>query len=159
MITKIPNPIDKHVGKRLRMRRQTLGMTQRSLGTALGVKFQQIQNYEKARNRIGSSRLHQVAATLKVTPEFFFEDAPKSQTDRSRRNVAPSPDPIPHDARWYRIGQGVHAHRYEASPTDCRSRADTDQHGVSGDEDQLKRLLQLDASLEGPTGTGCECID
>src|SRR5262249_40457419 len=54
-------------------------------------------------------------------------------------------DPIPHDARWYRIGQGVHAHRYEASPTDCRSRADTDQHQVSGDEDQLKRHLQLDA--------------
>jgi transcriptional regulator with XRE-family HTH domain len=94
MIKKIPNPIDKHVGKRLRMRRQTLGMTQRSLGTALGVKFQQIQNYEKARNRIGSSRLHQVAAILQVTPEFFFEDAPKSQTGRSRRNVAPSPMPL-----------------------------------------------------------------
>jgi transcriptional regulator with XRE-family HTH domain len=91
MIKKIPNPIDKHVGKRLRMRRETLGMSQRRLGTALGVKFQQIQNYEKGRNRIGSSRLHQVAAILQVTPEFFFEDAPKSQTGRSRRNVTPSP--------------------------------------------------------------------
>jgi transcriptional regulator with XRE-family HTH domain len=94
MIRKIPDPIDKHVGKRLRMRRQTLGMTQRSLGTALGVKFQQIQNYEKARNRIGSSRLHQVAAILQVTPQFFFEGAPKSQTGRSKRNVPPSPVPL-----------------------------------------------------------------
>ena len=109
------------------MRRQTLGMTQRSLGTALGVKFQQIQNYEKARNRIGSSRLHQVAAILQVTPQFFFEGAPKSQTGHSKRNVPPSPVPLVRflaTPDWYRFGQGIHAHRSEASPPDCRSRAD-----------------------------------
>jgi transcriptional regulator with XRE-family HTH domain len=70
---KTPNPIDKHVGKRLRMQRRRLGMSQRALGTALGLKFQQIQNYEKGTNRIGSSRLHQVAAVLRVMPEFFFK--------------------------------------------------------------------------------------
>jgi transcriptional regulator with XRE-family HTH domain len=112
------------------MRRQTLGMTQRRLGTALGIKFQQVQNYEKGRNRIGSSRLHQVAHILQVTPEFFFEGAPKLKSGRSRRNVAPSPMPLIHflaTPEWYGVGRSVHANRYEGSPTDCRSRAGTDR--------------------------------
>jgi transcriptional regulator with XRE-family HTH domain len=96
VIKKIPNAIDKHVGKRLRMRRQTLGMSQRRLGAALGLKFQQIQNYEMARNRIGSSRLYQLAAILQVTPEFFFKNSPKLEAEGSRRKVTPSPKPLIH---------------------------------------------------------------
>jgi transcriptional regulator with XRE-family HTH domain len=95
-IKKTSNPIDKRVGRRLRMQRRRLGMSQRALGAALGLKFQQIQNYEKGTNRIASSRLHQVAAVLRVTPEFFFKGAPKVHSDRLRRNVAPSPMPLIH---------------------------------------------------------------
>lgn len=73
---KAPNPIDKHVGARLRMRRMMVGMSQGKLGEALDVTFQQIQKYEKGTNRIGASRLQQLARVLEVPPAFFFEGAP-----------------------------------------------------------------------------------
>jgi transcriptional regulator with XRE-family HTH domain len=73
---KSPNPIDKHVGARLRMRRLMVGMSQSKLGGALSVTFQQIQKYEKGANRIGASRLQQLARVLEVPPAFFFEGAP-----------------------------------------------------------------------------------
>jgi transcriptional regulator with XRE-family HTH domain len=78
------------------MQRRTLGMSQRALGTAIGLKFQQIQNYEKGTNRIGSSRLHQVAAVLRVMPEFFFKGAPKLHSGRLSRSVTASPMPLIH---------------------------------------------------------------
>jgi transcriptional regulator with XRE-family HTH domain len=71
-----PNPIDKHVGSRVRMRRMMLAMSQEKLGEALGVTFQQIQKYEKGTNRISASRLQQSADMLQVPVAFFFEDAP-----------------------------------------------------------------------------------
>jgi transcriptional regulator with XRE-family HTH domain len=105
-------------------------MSQRALGTALGLKFQQIQNYEKGMNRIGSSRLHQVAAVLRVTPEFLFQRRSKA-TQRPFEPqcycVTYAVNPLPRHSRWYCVGQGVHANRYEGSPTDCRSLADTDR--------------------------------
>ena len=73
---KVPNPIDKHVGSRVRMRRLLVGMSQEKLGEALGITFQQIQKYEKGANRIGASRLQQIAKILAVPVEFFFEGAP-----------------------------------------------------------------------------------
>jgi transcriptional regulator with XRE-family HTH domain len=73
--TKRPNPIDVHVGSRLRMRRIMLGMSQVKLGEAFGVTFQQVQKYEKGVNRMGSSRLQQAADILGVTVPFFFEGA------------------------------------------------------------------------------------
>ncbi len=73
--TKRPNPIDVHVGSRLRMRRMMLGMSQVKLGEAFGVTFQQVQKYEKGVNRMGSSRLQQAANILGVTVPFFFEGA------------------------------------------------------------------------------------
>jgi transcriptional regulator with XRE-family HTH domain len=75
-MTKTPNPIDKHVGARLRMQRMLIGMSQEKLGDALGITFQQIQKYEKGANRIGASRLQELARILNVPPAFFFEDAP-----------------------------------------------------------------------------------
>ncbi len=75
-MNKTPNPIDKHVGARLRMRRMMVGMSQGKLGDALDVTFQQIQKYEKGTNRIGASRLQQLARVLEVPPAFFFEGAP-----------------------------------------------------------------------------------
>jgi transcriptional regulator with XRE-family HTH domain len=74
--TKTPNPIDVHVGSRLRMRRMMLGMSQEKLGEAFGLTFQQVQKYEKGVNRMGSSRLQQAAQILHVSVPFFFEEAP-----------------------------------------------------------------------------------
>jgi transcriptional regulator with XRE-family HTH domain len=76
MIKKAPNPIDKHVGSRVRMRRMMIGMSQEKLGDKLGITFQQIQKYEKGTNRIGASRLQQIATVLSVPVSFFFEGAP-----------------------------------------------------------------------------------
>jgi transcriptional regulator with XRE-family HTH domain len=73
---KSPNPIDIHVGSRVRLRRMMLGMSQEKLGEHLGITFQQIQKYEKGTNRIGASRLQAIARVLSVPPAFFFEDAP-----------------------------------------------------------------------------------
>jgi transcriptional regulator with XRE-family HTH domain len=75
-VKKAPNPIDRHVGSRVRMRRVLLGMSQEKLGEALGLTFQQIQKYEKGTNRIGASRLQQISRTLNVPPSFFFDGAP-----------------------------------------------------------------------------------
>ena len=75
-VKKIPNPIDQHVGSRVRMRRMLLGMSQEKLGVSLGLTFQQVQKYEKGTNRIGASRLQQISQTLNVAPAFFFEGVP-----------------------------------------------------------------------------------
>jgi transcriptional regulator with XRE-family HTH domain len=76
MSIKTPNPIDKHVGSRLRMRRAMLGLSQEKLAAAFGLTFQQVQKYEKGVNRMGSSRLQQAAGFLGVSVPFFFEGAP-----------------------------------------------------------------------------------
>ena len=76
MAKKAPNPIDKHVGSRVRMRRMMLSMSQEKLGDALGLTFQQVQKYEKGVNRIGASRLLHIAGILDVSIEFFFEGLP-----------------------------------------------------------------------------------
>jgi transcriptional regulator with XRE-family HTH domain len=73
---KSPNPIDVHVGSRVRLRRMMLGMSQEKLGEHLGITFQQIQKYEKGTNRIGASRVQAIARVLTVPVSFFFEDAP-----------------------------------------------------------------------------------
>lgn len=73
---KQPNPIDVHVGSRVRLRRMMLGMSQEKLGEQLGITFQQIQKYEKGTNRIGASRLQHISTVLTVPVSFFFEDAP-----------------------------------------------------------------------------------
>ena len=77
MVTKSPNPVDRHVGSRVRMRRMLIGMSQEKLGEALGITFQQIQKYEKGTNRIGASRLHHIARVLGVPVEFFYDGAPQ----------------------------------------------------------------------------------
>jgi transcriptional regulator with XRE-family HTH domain len=86
--TKVPNPIDKHVGSRLRMRRMMLGMSQEKLGEAFGLTFQQVQKYEKGTNRISASRLQQAAHILRVSVPFFFEGAPGGH---ELSETAPSP--------------------------------------------------------------------
>lgn len=79
MVKKAPNPIDKHVGSRVRMRRMMLGMSQEKLGERLGLTFQQVQKYEKGTNRIGASRLQQIGSILSVPVAFFFDGAPTGE--------------------------------------------------------------------------------
>src|SRR5499433_4417653 len=89
---KAPNPTDRHVGSRVRMRRMMLAMSQERLGAALGLTFQQVQQYEKGTNRIGASRLQQISHILQVPVAFFFEGAPNlhGSTDGGMKE-APSP--------------------------------------------------------------------
>ena len=74
--------IDAHVGRRVRLRRTLMGMTQTTLGQAVGITFQQIQKYENGKNRMGASRLYQFGHILDVPVSFFFDDMPK---DLARR--------------------------------------------------------------------------
>ncbi|AMN42204.1 transcriptional regulator, XRE family [Rhodoplanes sp. Z2-YC6860] len=87
-MAKSPSPTDKHVGARVRMRRLMLGLSQEKLADGLGLTFQQVQKYEKGTNRIGASRLQQIANILKVPPQFFFEELPKGRT--ASHDAAPS---------------------------------------------------------------------
>jgi transcriptional regulator with XRE-family HTH domain len=78
MSTKAPNPVDKYVGSRVRMRRIMLGMSQEKLGEALGLTFQQVQKYEKGTNRVGASRIQQISEILQVPVSFLFEGGPST---------------------------------------------------------------------------------
>ncbi len=71
-----PRPVDAHVGRRVRLRRSMLGMSQMKLGEALGLTFQMVQKYEKGSNRIGASRLYVLSRVLNVPVSYFFDDMP-----------------------------------------------------------------------------------
>lgn len=90
MISKVkkPNVVDVHVGNRVRARRLEIDMTQEQLAEKLGLTFQQVQKYEKGTNRIGSSRLAQISAALRVPVSHFFEGAPGANTPaRAERDL------------------------------------------------------------------------
>lgn len=93
MAKKAPNPIDKHVGSRVRMRRMMLSMSQEKLGDALGLTFQQVQKYEKGTNRIGASRLQQISQILQVPVSFFFEGAPHVPAGPRVEGMGEAPSP------------------------------------------------------------------
>lgn len=79
MRPKQPNPTDKHVGVRIRMRRIALGMSQTTLADGVALTFQQVQKYEKGTNRVSASRIQQFAKILEVPVSFFFEGAPAAK--------------------------------------------------------------------------------
>jgi transcriptional regulator with XRE-family HTH domain len=93
-----PNATDRHVGGRVRMRRMMLGMSQEKLGDALGLTFQQVQKYEKGTNRVGASRLQQIAHILQTPVGFFFDGAPAISgvpaAKKGKTDLAGSPDLI-----------------------------------------------------------------
>ena len=91
MSTKAPNPVDKYVGSRVRMRRIMLGMSQEKLGEALGLTFQQVQKYEKGTNRIGASRIQQISGILQVPVSFLFEGGPGGNLSADGSSEATSP--------------------------------------------------------------------
>jgi transcriptional regulator with XRE-family HTH domain len=78
-----PNPVDVHVGSRVRLRRTLLGLSQEKLGDALGLTFQQVQKYERGANRIGASRLFDLSRVLDVPVSFFFDDMSQDVPERS----------------------------------------------------------------------------
>jgi transcriptional regulator with XRE-family HTH domain len=83
-----PNPIDRHVGGRVRQRRMLLGMSQEKLGEAIGLTFQQVQKYERGANRIGASRLYDLSQVLDVPVSFFFDDMDEETAGASPRSIA-----------------------------------------------------------------------
>jgi len=136
-VKKIPNPIDRHVGSRVRMRRVMLGMSQEKLGEALGLTFQQVQKYEKGTNRIGASRLQQISRTLDVPPAFFFEGAPSFQAfanpEPGQMGVAEDSN-APYVADFLATAEGLHLNMAFARIHDPKIR---------------KRIVDLVASLAG----------
>ncbi len=98
-----PHPVDVHVGARVRIRRTLLGMSQTTLGEAIGLTFQQVQKYERGMNRIGSSRLYDLSRVLDVPVEYFFEDMPRAVAASSlatkRRGKAEKP-PVTSPIQW-----------------------------------------------------------
>ncbi len=103
------NPIDVHVGRRVRLHRTLLGMSQEQLGEALNITFQQVQKYERGSNRISSSRLWDIAQILDVPVSFFFDDM--------------SDETMAHSPRRMKSGQT--RDEYEKNPTDPIARRET----------------------------------
>lgn len=93
---KRPNPVDVHVGARIRLRRNMVGLSQERLGDSLGITFQQIQKYEKGVNRVGASRLQAIGNVLNVPVTFFFDDMP----DRSTHGLTAISSPMVNCRRW-----------------------------------------------------------
>jgi transcriptional regulator with XRE-family HTH domain len=99
----VPNPIDVHVGGRVRLRRTLLGMSQEKLGEAVNLTFQQIQKYERGANRIGASRMFELSQVLDVPVSFFFDDMPeeykttegvRERAMRDHEQSSYEPDPL-----------------------------------------------------------------
>jgi DNA-binding XRE family transcriptional regulator len=136
-VKKIPNPIDRHVGSRVRMRRVMLRMSQEKLGEALGLTFQQVQKYEKGTNRIGASRLQQISRTLDVPPAFFFEGAPSFEAianpEPGHMGVAEDSN-APYVADFLATAEGLHLNMAFARIHDPKIR---------------KRIVDLVSSLAG----------
>lgn len=83
-----PNPIDIHVGNRIRLRRTLLGLSQEKLASLLGLTFQQVQKYEKGMNRVGASRLWDISKVLETPISFFYDDMDKTVANQSPRTFS-----------------------------------------------------------------------
>jgi len=106
--TGIPDPVDVHVGARIRTRRLLLGMNQETLANALGLTFQQVQKYEGGANRVSASRLAEVAEVLGVPIAYFFNDLdladdPAAVEEAELREMLQRPDVIELIRRYYAI--------------------------------------------------------
>ncbi|WP_162247264.1 MULTISPECIES: helix-turn-helix domain-containing protein [unclassified Caulobacter] len=88
-----PNPVDLHVGARIRMRRKILGVSQERLAEDLGLTFQQIQKYERGANRVSASKLYEIAKSLQSSVGYFFEGL----ADTTREGMAEGGEPFVHD--------------------------------------------------------------
>lgn len=127
-----PDPIDVHVGGRVRLRRMIMGMSQDALGKALGLTFQQIQKYEKGANRIGAGRLKQLSELLEVPVQFFYDDY-DDIIGAPARGFAEDPEQDEF-MEFVRSPEGVKLCRYYAQISDPEVR---------------KRVLELVRSISG----------
>jgi transcriptional regulator with XRE-family HTH domain len=100
----VPDPVDKHVGMKLRARRTKFGMSQSTLAEALGLTFQQVQKYEKGANRISASRLQQIAQILQMRVENFFEGLPH---ERGLRRTADDAASVQYVADYLATADGL----------------------------------------------------
>ncbi|MBI1391369.1 MAG: helix-turn-helix domain-containing protein [Alphaproteobacteria bacterium] len=132
---KKPNPIDVHVGGRVKIRRTMIGMSQEKLGESLGLTFQQIQKYEKGTNRMGASRLFQIAQVLDVPLQFLFEGLEPQAGRRGFSEDGPSFEPSEPFMRFMSSPEGVELCRHFADIADPRVR---------------KRIIDLIKTLSGP---------
>ena len=89
-----PNPVDVHVGNRVRLRRTSLNMSQEKLGEALGLTFQQVQKYERGANRIGASRLYDLSRVLEVPVAFFYEEMSEETRAQAPSLLLGCPQPM-----------------------------------------------------------------
>lgn len=105
---KAPNTIDVEVGARIRLKRKLIGMSQQSLAGKLGVTFQQVQKYEKGTNRVGASRLSQIATALDVPMSYFFEGNQGARQDDGNVRVTRETDEI---ALFLSSTEGFHLNR------------------------------------------------
>ncbi|MEO3473507.1 helix-turn-helix domain-containing protein [Roseomonas sp. CAU 1739] len=130
----ISHPVDIHVGARVRLRRQLLGMSQKDLAAALGITFQQVQKFERGRNRIAAGRLHDMSGALDVPISFFFDTLPSEFGGRARlpRGMPPT---------W--VGEEMGNDRMQHRETLNLMRA---YHAVPGQALRL-RILDLVRSL------------
>ncbi len=136
-----PNPIDIHVGSRVRFRRMLLGMSQEKLGEKLGLTFQQVQKYEKGINRIGASRLFDLAQVLGVSVQFFYEEAPVSEPKQTVPDgFAEKPDE--HSiVEFLRSRDGLELNKAFVRISDAKAR---------------RAIVELVRSLANDTGTGTD---
>jgi transcriptional regulator with XRE-family HTH domain len=122
------NPIDIHVGSRVRFRRMLLGMSQEKLGERLGLTFQQVQKYEKGINRIGASRLFDLAQVLGVSVQFFYDDAPlgeprATETEAAAANGQPQGPADEHSiVEFLRSRDGLELNRAFVRISDIKAR-------------------------------------
>jgi transcriptional regulator with XRE-family HTH domain len=115
--TGIPNPIDVHVGKRIRLRRLLLGMNQETLANGLGLTFQQVQKYEHGANRVSASRLSAMAEILGAPISYFFGELPTAGTevsaeDQARRERLEQPETIEFIRLYYAISDPIVRHQF-----------------------------------------------
>ena len=135
-----PNPIDVHVGGRVRLRRTLLGMSQEKLGEALGLTFQQVQKYERGANRVGASRLFDLSRVLDVPVSFFFDDMSEEVEALSPRLISGlSEEPMAFDADPLTKRETLELVRAYYRITDPQVR---------------RRVLDLAKALGAVTGTG-----
>lgn len=137
MSSKSPNPVDRYVGSRVRMRRIMLGMSQEKLGEALGLTFQQVQKYEKGTNRVGASRLQQISEILQVPVSFLFEGAPVEPGADYTNGKAPAPDYV---SEFLATSEGIALTRAFTRIEDSRMRR------------SIVELVEQIAGAHGPNG-------
>src|SRR3954468_5429255 len=83
-----PNPVDLHVGARIRMRRKLLGVSQERLADQLGLTFQQVQKYERGANRVSASKLYEIARALQTSVAYFFEGLASTENGQTDAGAA-----------------------------------------------------------------------